>query len=200
MYSPQALKMDSLTQQQQFIQKFAFGVMVSSDLQGTHIPFILDSTSNENETVLYSHLALANPHWKTLNKQKVVIIFNGPHAYISPRYYEKSPNVPTWNYAAVHVYGEIELLDNEQTISVLTNTLKTFEPSLLEDKSIVSDEYRDKLTKAIIGFKVTVTSIEGKLKLAQNRSTADQIGIISALETSKRHSDLEYVEYVKSLV
>ena len=215
MYTPKNLTMEDTTQIHAFMKAFSFAVLVSStnnttddkdeiknhqdheinNLNGTHLPFIL----NEQEGVLYSHMAKANPHWKSLEDTEVLIIFSGPHAYISPTWYAKSPAVPTWNYAAVHAYGKVSLLNDDDTLSVIDDTLNTYEPELLESQDLVTPEFKHKLLSAIVGFKVEITKLEGKLKLGQHRPKADQEGVFKALSESPRLDDQALAEYMKKM-
>ncbi|KJZ15257.1 transcriptional regulator [Marinomonas sp. S3726] len=220
MYTPKNLTMEDTAQIHAFMKAFSFAVLVSNtnnttddkneikshqhhevnNLNGTHLPFLL----NEQEGVLYSHMARANPHWKSLEGAEVLIIFSGPHAYISPTWYAKSPAVPTWNYAAVHAYGKVSLLNDDDTLNVIDDTLKTYEPSLLETneegiKEPVTDEFKHKLLSAIVGFKVEITKLEGKLKLGQHRPKADQEGVFKALSESPRLDDQALAQYMNKM-
>lgn len=105
---------------------------------------------------------------------------------ISPSWYAKGPAVPTWNYAAVHAYGVVKLLDETQTLDVLDNTIEKYDPELLTLRERVTPEYTQKLATAIVGFKIELSQLEGKLKLGQNRTIEDQLGVYSALSKSNR--------------
>ncbi|MBU2864962.1 FMN-binding negative transcriptional regulator [Reinekea forsetii] len=187
MYTPNRLKINELSDKHDFIEEFGFGLIVSGSLTGTHLPFVLHRNEGD-QGVLYAHCAKANPHWKELDNAEVLIVFTGPHSYISPSWYAKAPGVPTWNYAAVHAYGVVALLNRDDTLSAVEEVVHKYEPALLENRNIVTNEYRDKLLAAIVGFKIELTSIEGKIKLGQQRSKEDQQGVYKALSGS---SDLE---------
>lgn len=210
MYTPKNLAMEDTAQIHRFIKEFSFGVMVSDtktshssktpSLNGTHLPFLI----NEKENTLYSHMAKANDHWRNLDGTEVLIIFSGPHAYISPIWYATPPAVPTWNYAAVHAYGKVTLLNEADTLTVINDTLKTYEPALLEGneegvKEPVSDDFKHKLLSAIVGFKVERTKLEGKLKLGQHRPKADQEGVYQALSQSDRLDDQALAQYMEKM-
>ena len=174
-----------------FINEFTFGVIVSSDLNATHLPFILDKAlGSENEQThaefgtLYSHFAKTNSHWQSLSGKEVVVIFNGPQAYISPTWYATPPNVPTWNYAAVHAYGTLEILGENENIRILEKTIEKFEPELLTDPTIITEQFRGKLLSHIVSFKINIERIEGKQKLGQHRSSQDQQGVVAGLRAS----------------
>ncbi|MGJ8681766.1 FMN-binding negative transcriptional regulator [Paraglaciecola sp.] len=183
MFIPKHFEMAELSQQQQFINEFSFGVMTSDSLQTTHLPFLLDAEMGEKGT-LFGHIARANSHWKELDSKRVLVVFNGPHSYISPTWFMKSPAVPTWNYAAVHVYGVVRVLDKTETLKVLENTMAKYEPELLNDSSVVTAEYVDKLSAAIVGFKIELTELQGVAKVGQHKSLEDQKLVCSRLSQS----------------
>ncbi|MBD5770354.1 FMN-binding negative transcriptional regulator [Marinomonas colpomeniae] len=198
MYIPNNIKMDDLFVAHDFIEEFGFGLIVSSSLTGTHIPFVLHKNEGEKGT-LYSHCAKANPHWKELDKAEVLIVFTGPHSYISPSWYAKSPGVPTWNYSAVHAYGVVSLLNDNETLEAVEEVVHKYEPALLAKRDIITDEFRDKLLSGVVGFKIELSRIEGKLKLGQQRAKEDQVGVFNALSNSKNLDDLALANYMEKL-
>jgi transcriptional regulator len=182
----------------QLINEFGFGIIISSTLTGTHLPFLLKENEGSFGT-LYAHCARSNPHWKTLDDSEVLVIFNGPHSYISPRWYAQTPAVPTWNYAAVHVYGKVSLLTKEETLNAVNDTVNKYEPKLLTHQTVMTDEYTQRLLSGIVGFKVELTKIEGKQKLGQQKSKADQQGVYQALSDSTNLSDIELANYMNKV-
>lgn len=184
MYIPNNIKIDDISVAHDFINEFGFGVIISQSLTGTHIPFVLQRGEGQYG-VLYSHLAKANSHWKELDGAEVLIIFSGPHSYISPQWYAQSPAVPTWNYAAVHAYGKVSLLNTSQTLDAVEAVVEQYEPELLSKRDVLTNDFRDKLLSGIVGFKVELSSIESKLKLGQQRSVDDQRGVYRALKDSE---------------
>ncbi|GAA5141764.1 FMN-binding negative transcriptional regulator [Thalassotalea piscium] len=198
MYIPNHIKMDDLSSTHNFIDEFGFGLIVSSSLTGTHIPFVLHKNEGEKGT-LYTHCAKANPHWKELDKTEVLIVFTGPHSYISPSWYAKSPGVPTWNYSAVHVYGIVSLLNDNETLDAVEEVVHKYEPELLVKRDIITNEFRDKLLSGIVGFKIELSRIEGKLKLGQQRTKEDQIGVFNALSNSDDLDNIALANHMKKL-
>ena len=196
MFIPKSFQISELSTQQQFIHEYGFGVVISQSLTGTHLPFVL-KVDEGKYGVLYSHCAKANPHWKELDQQEVLIIFTGPHTYISPSWYAKGPGVPTWNYTAVHAYGKVTLLDKGETLQSVEDVVEQYEPALLKDKTLLTDEYRDKLLNGIVGFKIELTKLEGQLKLGQQRSQSDQQGVYNALKKSKNLDDQSLANYMQ---
>jgi transcriptional regulator len=129
-------------------------------------------------------MARANPQWQHfLNGQEVLVIFQGPHAYISPSWYKTSPAVPTWNYAAVHAYGMPALITDEtRLLALLRETIATYERSFpLPWPGDLPEEFRDRMMRGVVGFEIPLSRIEGKFKLGQNRSAEDRQSIYEAL-------------------
>jgi transcriptional regulator len=200
MYIPNKFNMAEITHKHQFIDEFGFGVVISSadGLSGTHLPFVLHADEGE-QGVLYAHCAKANPHWKDLEGQNVLVIFTGPHGYISPSWYSTKPAVPTWNYVAVHAYGVATLLDPEATLKAVDQVVEKYEPQLLAKRDIVTDQIKHKMLAGIVGFKIELTTLEGQLKLGQNKSKDDQTGVLNALNNSNNLNDLMLSSYMQKM-
>lgn len=192
--------MIDLSEQQQFIHEFGFGVIVSNvnGLSATHLPFVLQSNEGE-QGVLYAHCAKANPLWKSIEGQNVLVIFTGPHAYISPSWYNTKPAVPTWNYTAVHAYGVASLLNPQDTLKTVDQVVEKYEPQLLVDRDIVTDTIKHKMLAGIVGFKIELRKLQGKLKLGQHRSKDDQAGVYKTLSSSGNSNDLALAKYMQKI-
>ncbi|MCY9693896.1 FMN-binding negative transcriptional regulator [Paenibacillus alginolyticus] len=165
------------------IKQNGFATLISQH-QGspfaTHLPLSLD----QNREYLFGHFARPNPQWKEIEKQEVLAIFHGPHCYISPSWYETSTTVPTWNYVAVHVYGQVELIEDVQVVmnSLTDLVLKYEEPGSSYHLDQVDASYLAGLSKGIQGLRIKITRIEGKAKLSQNHPTERQELVIQRLE------------------
>ena len=152
-----------------------------------------------------AHMARANPQWKTFTNDdaaddpEVLVIFQGPHAYISPSWYESTVAVPTWNYTAVHVYGRPRLIvDDAELEELLAKTLDKFEsPMAVPWKDENAPDLREPLKKAIVGFEIEATRIEAKFKLGQNRSIEDAQGTCTALDESANPTDRQLAELMR---
>ncbi len=172
-----------------FVEQHSFGMLVAPAAKTgdaptiDHLPFLCECNST-GELTLKAHVARANPVWRDLEAAaQVTAVFHGPHAYISPRFYRTTPNVPTWNYAALHLTGSVTLMTTEQTLAFVRELTKHFEGDAhVADVGTEQNEYESRLARAIVGFTIHVTGIEGKLKLNQNRTPEDRIGVIDALE------------------
>ncbi|MCG9965078.1 MAG: FMN-binding negative transcriptional regulator [Shewanella sp.] len=180
MYIPKNMALDDKQAIAELIADFGFGLLISPTLEATHLPLLYEP-AEDGQGYLYGHMAKANEHWKQLDGQQVLVVFSGPHAYISPTWYANGPAVPTWNYAAVHCTGRVEILEDNGTATAIQKLMKKYEPNLLADKALMPEEYIDKLSQAIVGFRVVISSIQAKEKLGQHRKVADQIGVYHAL-------------------
>ena len=169
---------------------------MSESLEATHIPFIFSPDEGE-KGVLYGHIAKANPQCKQLAQENALVIFNGPHGYISPSWYENGPGVPTWNYAAVHCRGRATLLNDAHTIETMNRLVAKYEPNLLNDEVLMPQDYQAKLRQAVVGFKIDIEHIDAKEKLGQQRKIADQHGVHTALSTSDALGDKQLANYMQ---
>lgn len=185
MYIPKNLELTDLNIIKDFITEHSFGVLVSSELTATHLPFIYES-DGDNLGCLFGHFAKTNTHWQLADKQRVLVIFSGPHAYISPNWYSSTPAVPTWNYAAVHCYGVLTLLDDNENQVAMTNLITKYEPALLSQPSVMPAEYQLKLRSGVVGFKIVLDEIQAKEKLGQHRKPEDQAGVYAGLQQSNQ--------------
>jgi transcriptional regulator len=186
-YIPEFNRVDSDEVSLEFIRAYPFAILVSTTPQGpfaTHLPVIAESSAGS--LLLRAHVAKANPHWKFFESgEEVLTIFHGPHAYISPRLYETRENVPTWNYAALHVYGRPRIIMTDDEVSkLLLDIVNEFDSSYAADWLSLSDDYRARMKQHIVGFEITATRVEAKFKLSQNRTRQEQENVIRALAES----------------
>jgi transcriptional regulator len=160
------------------IRENAFGALVSvvdGRATATHIPFLYDQEAG----VLLGHVARANPQWGSLDQaQDVLVIFQGPHAYVSPSWYN-SPGVPTWNYAIVHIHGIATTFDAPERLHALVSKLTDQYESSNEEPW--SGQYNPRMLENIVGIEIHISSIEGKFKLSQNRPLEDREAVSSKL-------------------
>jgi transcriptional regulator len=187
MYTPKQFAVDDLAELSAFMQHYNFAVLVTAlegQLMATHLPFMLDTERGEHGTLI-AHMARANPQWQAFNReQEVLVIFSGPHAYVSPSWYEAAPtNVPTWNYTAVHAYGVPTIIDDHEAVyAMLGQLVHEHEAHFQHPWSMQSSEDSIRnLISAIVAFEIPITRLEGKYKLSQNRPTADQFSVAAHL-------------------
>ena len=188
MYIPRYFKVTNVDEVWEFVQENSFGTMVTTK-QGkpiaTHLPLQL---VKEGDTYyITGHIAYGNSQWRTFETcEDVLVMFQGPHAYISSSWY-KQENVPTWNYQAVHVYGTATILNEEELKQDLTKLLQKYEKHrknpILWDK--LSPEVLEKQLKGIVGFKIKVQEIQAANKLSQNRNEDDYQNIVNKLYEEK---------------
>ena len=190
--------MSELPEQHAFIEQFGFALLVSEDLQMTHAPLCLVREEGHLGT-LYGHIARANSHWKVLDKSLVKAVFNGPHSYISPSWYATGPAVPTWNYAALHISGVASLLDEVELFAAIKLLVTQYEPALSQNGKLMPVDYQHKLAKAIVGFKIEIQQIEGKHKLGQQKSSADQRGTMEGLKRSNHPDAKALLTYMQQI-
>ncbi|MBP3956166.1 FMN-binding negative transcriptional regulator [Gemmata sp. G18] len=170
------------------IERHSFGVLVSL-VDGapfaTHLPFLLERGAGAHGA-LVGHMARANPHWRELPTQSALAVFSGPHAYISPTWYESTNVVPTWNYVAVHVTGRVTLVEEPGALlDIVQRTVTHYEAAL--PRPWVLDEtgpFVDRLLSQIVGFRIEIAHIEGKQKLSQNQPLERREKVIRALEST----------------
>lgn len=184
-----------------FINQNAFGTLVTYHNErslATHLPFIL-SKNPKGEALLSGHVAKANLQWKSLpNDADVLVIFQGPHAYISSSWYDHE-NVPTWNYLAVHVYGKIRLIDGEKLMNHLKSLVDTYENGRANRSSIenMSSSFVENQMKALVGFEVIIGEVLASAKLSQNRDKKNYQTIIHRLESSNNPMDAAIAKEMK---
>lgn len=199
MYVPRAFAVDDIQILHQQMQASPLPVLVTHASQGlhaSHVPLLLDPDEGPYGT-LYGHLARANPHGKVLAQgTETLVIFAGEQAYISPSFYpskaEHGKTVPTWNYLAVHAYGTAEVFEDAERLLALVSRLSSKHEAGRPAPWAVSDapgDYIDSMLKAIVGFRLPITRLEGKRKLSQNRDAADQAGVRQGLLANSNPQD-----------
>lgn len=190
MYTPRSFKIEDLATLHALISEHSFGIVFSQEggkSIATHLPWMIDPTRGPNGTLI-GHMARANPHWKNWNeKTELLVVFQGPHSYISPAWYTDQVTVPTWNYAAVHAYGVPTLITEPDKLRYMVESLIEFHEAKLgfpwdssKKESVMLAELQ-----GIVGFEIPIDRIEGKWKFNQNRTREDQAGVIKALRGSE---------------
>ena len=188
MYIPEFNRQEDRATILAFMRANPFAILISN-VDGipfaTHLPLLIEEAGNQ--IIIQGHMAKANAHWKSMKEtEESLIVFHGPHAYISPSLYDHRESVPTWNYAAVHVYGEPTLFTDEESLrATLHRMIDTFESSYMAQWSELSEQYQSRMMKHIVGFNIKVKRLEGKFKLSQNRTKGEQARVIQALNQSK---------------
>ena len=184
MYIPEHFRVRHDEDALAFMRAHPFAILVSTTNDGpfaTHVPVVIQEDGRR--MLIRGHVAKANPQWRYLEGQpSCMMIFHGPHAYVSTSNYAAAENVPTWNYGAVHAYGRASIFhEPELLLGVLHQLIPTFEAAYAEQWSGLSEAYRSRMLSHIAGFEIEVAKVEAKFKLSQNRTKAEQQKVIDTL-------------------
>jgi transcriptional regulator len=191
MYIPKFNQIEDRALLIEAMRAWPFAVLYGPDANGspfaTHLPLVVHDEGEHG--LLEGHFALANPHWKWLTGCETLVVFSGPHSYVSPALYVERKSVPTWNYIAVHASGRLEIVEDERDDpaaaharkeALLKNLIAANEPAYAEQWDELPIGYRISMTSGIVGFRIPITRIEGKFKLSQNRPEQDRRNVQAA--------------------
>ena len=186
MYSPTYNKLENRAELLQFLRENNFPILVTGTggvLHASHLPITVHE--QETQIVIDMHMAKNNPQWKEFLDDEVMVIFSGPHAYVSPRWYADQERVPTWNYAAVHAYGVPEIVsDRKAKAESQRRLIESLDPEWLPKHDALSQKYVDQMLDGIVNFSIPVTRMETRWKLSQNRGRREMELIAAALAES----------------
>jgi transcriptional regulator len=203
MYIPKHFSENDLSVLQTVMREYSFATLVSAQEDGvpiaTPLPFLYEAEPAPYG-VLRAHMALGNPQWRTFQPEReVLVIFQGPHAYISPSWYEVELSVPTWNYATVHAYGKPRIItDHTELYTHLKALVATHEAQFANPWPFerLPVDYIERMMKGVVGFAVTITRLEGKFKMSQNRSENERARVSAELRASGNPMACEVAELV----
>lgn len=206
MYIPTQFRIDDRDTIQKALRAPRLANLVTCGTDGlmaTPLPLILDESEGEFGT-LYGHVARANPLWKT-DASEAMAIFMGPDAYITPSWYatkrESGKVVPTWNYVAIHAYGAVEFFADPDRLSEVVTRLTRLHEAERPDPWEVTDapaRFIEAQLRGIVGVRLSITRIDAKSKMSQNRNEADRAGVAAGLAASERASDREVADHIPS--
>lgn len=188
MYTPTYFAENNPAEILDVIRKYPFGLLLTADggeLSATHLPFLADV--RDGQMTLTAHMARANPHWRRLTNTQAIVVFRGPHGYVSPSWYaDPKHSVPTWNYVAVHCRGAATLLDDAGTREALRRLVNEMESGFPNPWSVefADPGYRETQARAIVGFEIAVQQLEAKFKLSQNRTPEERERVAEELQSS----------------
>ncbi len=198
MYVPLSNTMADRAEQIAFMNRYSFAtiVTISKDIPiATHLPFLVKE--RDGNLILQAHFAKANMQWEHIAEKESLVIFSQPHAYVSPKHYEKELSVPTWNYLAVHVYGTPRILTDENEIEKhLDDLVLTYEEDYKNKWDKFPQEFKSSLTKGIVAFEILVSRLEGKKKLSQNKNKGERENIIGELQNSNDKNERDLATYM----
>ncbi|MCM3690941.1 FMN-binding negative transcriptional regulator [Neobacillus niacini] len=199
MYIPKYFKIDDEEVNYDFIETYSFATLFSQhngEPYATHLPLIL----KKSEDALYGHFARPNEQWKDAENQQVLVVFQGPHCYVSPSWYETSKAAaPTWNYVSIHLLGKLEIVEDQKVILDTLNDMvyKYEEPDSSYNLNDVDPNYIQGMAKGIVAFKIKITKIEAKAKLSQNHPVERQELIIKHLESTAKHDNIKVASLMR---
>ncbi len=183
MYTPEHFQADDAAAVERLIRENAFATLISV-VDGQPVISQLPWIYAEEDGRLWGHLARANPHWQVFAQApEATVLFQGPHAYVSPRWYER-PGVPTWNYATVQVLGTVAVFDEPTRLATVVQQLTAVYESGANPPW--SGTYNPRMLEQIVGLELTITRIQGKFKLSQNRTPEDRESVIRHLRGTGR--------------
>jgi transcriptional regulator len=185
MYIPAHFAETDVPKLHDFIEQNSFGLLVTQvdDLPfATHLPFLLDRSTGPHGRLL-GHMARANPQWRQVDGQTALVVFSGPHAYISPTWYEAQNVVPTWNYVAVHVYGRIRVFEEREALrEIVQRSVAFYEAAMPRPWTFdPASVFAERMLGQIVGFRIDIERLEGKWKMNQNHPAERREKVIQVL-------------------
>jgi transcriptional regulator len=184
MYSPPYNRVEDRRELVDFMRANSFALVVTATggaPQASHLPVTV--ADGAGGLVIHSHMAKANPQWQAFFEDEVLVVFSGPHAYVSPRWYEAVERVPTWNYAAVHAYGKVRVTTDKTVKRASQRRLvAALDPEWLPKFEALGEDYLERMLDGIVTFDLEVTRLETRWKLSQNRGRREQELIAAELD------------------
>jgi len=187
MYSPKFNQVTDRSILIEAMQAYSFAILfgpqstpeLPAPLVATHLPLVVKDEGEHG--LIEGHFAKANRHWQSLANREVLIVFPGPHTYVTPTLYTEELSVPTWNYIAVHAYGTLSLVEDDAgKDALLAGLIAANEPAFAEKWNAMPDSFRRTMLAGIVGFRIPISHIEGKFKISQNRAPQERINVHSA--------------------
>ena len=191
MYSPAYNRIEDRTQLLAFMRANSFVLMVTGtggELHASHLPVLIEERGGK--LVLVMHMAKANPQWQQFFDEEAMVVFWGPHAYVSPRWYEQKERVPTWNYVAVHAYGKVKVVDGRGAKhEAQAKLVALHDPQWQAAFEKLPASYIDDMLNGIVNFEIEVARLETRWKLSQNRGRREMESIAAELEKASDSSE-----------
>ncbi|MFO0910504.1 MAG: FMN-binding negative transcriptional regulator [Isosphaeraceae bacterium] len=207
MYIPSAFAQEDPNILNAFLRRYSFATLVtqsSGSLMGSRVPLnVVGEVGTDRSNpgiVLEGHVARANPQWRGIQGEALVI-FDGPHAYVSPTWYEEAGTVPTWNYTSIHAYGPIQLVDDRAgLLDILTRSVAVYESGQPTPWTFdPSAAFIEGLLKAIVGFRIEVSRLDAKWKLSQNHSQNRRDRVVAALAAQDDPDAKRVAQFMQNL-
>ncbi len=205
MYVPASFAESDRTRLHDFMERHSFATLVAREnlsLSASHLPLLLDREVGANGRLI-GHMARANSQWEHAASQPVLAIFHGPHAYISPTWYEVANTVPTWNYVAVHASGTLRLVEDRQRLrDIIVRTVDVYESNMPQPWTLKIPEadFVERLLDAIVGFEIDIDQLEGKWKLNQNHPPDRREKVIRGLHLTGKPNGQQIAELMSDML
>ncbi len=202
MYTPKFNQLSDRAVLLEAMQRYSFGILYGGDgvdgaATATHLPLIVKDEGEHG--LIEGHFARANNHWQALTGHETLVVFPGPHSYVSPANYVEELSVPTWNYIAVHAYGKLSLVEDDAGKEALVEALIAIhEPRYAEQWRGMPDGYKRTMLARIMGFRIPIERIEGKFKLSQNRKEQERANVL-ATQAAGSSDERELAEWMERL-
>jgi transcriptional regulator len=187
MYSPKFNQVSDRAILIEAMQAYSFAILFGpqstndapAPLIATHLPLVVKDEGEHGH--IEGHFAKANRHWQSLAGREILVVFPGPHSYVSPTFYIDPLSVPTWNYIAIHAYGTLSLVEDDAgKDALLAGLIQQNEPAFAEQWRAMPDGFRRTMLAGIAGFRIPISRIEGKFKISQNRDPQERINVHAA--------------------
>src|ERR1017187_7421447 len=187
MYTPRFNQVADRATLIEAMQAYSFAILVGpksaaeedEPLAATHLPLIVKDQGAHG--LIEGHFARANRHWQALAGHETLVVFSGPHSYVSPTLYEEPLSVPTWNYVAVHAYGTLSLIEDDPgKEALLAGLIQVNDPTFAERWRVMPEGFRRTMLAGIVGFRIVISRIEGKFKISQNRAPDERLNVQAA--------------------
>jgi transcriptional regulator len=210
MYTPKDFKVEDTGEAHALMRAHPFAILLTHGADGlvaTHLPTVLKDGDAGALGRVECHVARPNPQWRTFAAAAdALMIFQGPEAYIRPGWYpskaEHAKVVPTWNYAVVHAYGRLEAVQDPAWLLAHVSELTQQQEAPYAEPWLTSDApeaYLATMVRGIVGLKLAITRLEGKVKMSQNRQPRDRAGVVQGLADRAEGQDSEIASLVKKL-
>lgn len=199
MYIPKYYREEDRQEILAFLKQNNFPALVTFNGErpiATHTPVEVVEDESGKVTI-YAHISRANPQWKTFDQQEMLLIFQGAHTYISPRWYGHV-NVPTWNYMIVHVYGNVRFLQGDELYALFSRLIGAHEVNTGYSLESLPQDFVQKEMKGVVGFAIDVTRIDAGYKLSQNRNDEDHENIIRELNKREDEDSLRVAKAMRT--
>jgi transcriptional regulator len=187
MYSPKFNQVADRALLLEAMQAYSFAILFGpqstpespAPLLATHLPLVVKDQGEHG--LLEGHFAKANRHWQALAGRETLVVFPGPHSYVSPANYTDPLSVPTWNYIAIHAYGTLAIVDDEPgKEALLAGLIQSTEPAFAAQWDAMPAGFRRTMLAGIVGFRIPIARIEGKFKISQNRAPQERANVHAA--------------------